>query len=71
MWDDQRDREIDEALSEDDGYREWSETIEQQNQEHQDFVMANYDSFDDFLDDLANPKSKLRQDFIKHGLQNK
>lgn len=60
--------EIDQAMLDDDGYREWCETIEKQNQEHQDFVMAEYDSFDDFLNDLANPKSKLRQDFIKHGL---
>ena len=61
--------DIDQAMLDDDGYREWSETIEKQNQEHQDFVMLNYDTFDAFLADLANPNSGLREKFRKAGLE--
>jgi len=55
-------------LDEDDGYREWSETIEKQNQEQQDTVMVEYDLWEDFQKDLEDPGSRLLKLLTKAGL---
>ena len=53
---------------EDDGYREWSETIEKQNQEQQDFIMAEFDTWEAFEQALLNPTSELRKKLRENGL---
>ena len=42
-------------LDEDDGYREWCETIEKENQQQQDMVMVKYDTWEEFQGEFDDP----------------
>jgi len=53
-------------LDEDDGYREWSETIEKQNQEQQEAEMAQFDTWEEFLSALHDPGSEFLRNLKGH-----
>ncbi len=64
-----KEHEIDQAMMDDDGYREWAETIEKQNQEHQDIVMVKYDTWEDWQKDIGDTSSALVKLLEKAGLK--
>ena len=55
-------------LDEDDGYREWCETIEKENQQQQDMVMVKYDTWEEFQGEFDDPGSRLLKLLTKAGL---